>query len=69
MTCIFITTNCNILPNIFQLDVTVKTRQIYIESVNNFGKDLWLIDCSLYFLFGFFWYWRKSLNTLISFSL
>ena len=37
----------------FRLNVAVKARQIYIESVN-LEKDLRLIDCSLYFLSGFF---------------
>ena len=38
----------------FRLDLTVKARQIYIESVNNLGKDLWPIECILYFISGFF---------------
>ena len=36
----------------FRFDVTVKTRQICIGSVNNLGKDLRLINCRLYFLSG-----------------
>ena len=29
---------------IFRFDVTVKAGQVYIESVNKLGKELWLID-------------------------
>lgn len=47
----------------FRLDVTVNAKQMYTEKLTTL--DLWLIGCSLYFLFGFFCHWGKPLILLL----